>query len=149
MSLTLQILQLSELDELSNFESDKLKLEMPDEVERNFASWQARWRKESLEHYLPLGWSFIARHDGKIVGYFIAQALLFLDGQTQSLWVEHMQFVDQTTCDALVELAYRLSREKHLQKVYLPDQVSIQKSAQMFKSEPWSPAMVQLRTTRT
>lgn len=149
MSLKLQVIQPTEIDEILNFENKKLQQLVPDEMERSIQSWNARWRKEALEHYLSLGWSFSARdQDDELVGYFIAQAFLFLDGQTQSLWVEHLQFNSLPVRDALCELAYKLGREKHLQKVYFPDTLTIATALQSYKAEPWEPVVLQVRTTK-
>ena len=104
MNLYTRVIQVSEIDELMIFEMKKLAENVADEDERRMMSWNARWRKESLDHYIPMGWSFLARdkemeriasldgissEEGLLAGYFIAQPLLFLDGQTQSLLIEH------------------------------------------------------------
>jgi len=153
MSLFLHVLQPTEIDEILAFESRKMAEKVTDEMERQIQSWNARWRKESLQHYVPLGWSFCAREssspESPLVGYFIAQALLFLDGQTQTLWVEHLQFSSLQIRDALVELAVKLGREKHLQKIYFPNEPTIANALQPYKSEPWSASVLQVRTTKT
>lgn len=157
MALFCRILQLQDLEELLDFENKKLAEQIPDEMERTFASWNARWRKESLEHYLKLGWSFLVREqdkqsefsdEGLLVGYFLAQPLLFLDGQTQSLWVEHVQYASLQARDELCELAYKLSREKHLQKVFFPNASGIANSISAFKAEPWNPGVMSVKTTK-
>lgn len=157
MALFCRILQLQDLDEILDFENKKLVEQIPDEMERTMASWNARWRKEALEHYLKLGWSFVARDkdkpspfsdEGLLVGYFIAQPLLFLDGQTQSLWVEHLQYASLQARDELCELAYKLSREKHLQKVFFPNVSGINNSISAFKAETWNPNVMSIKTTK-
>lgn len=157
MSLYLRILEASEIDEILDFESRKLKEQFPDETERTMASWHSRARKESLEHYLPMGWSFVARDttqassfskEGALVGYFIAQPLLFLDGQTQSLWMEHIQYSSLQARDELCDLAYRLSREKHFQRVYFPQSQSIFNSVKTLKAEDWDPQVLVIKTTK-
>ena len=157
MALTSRILQSSDLDEIVQYEKLKLKETIADEMEREMASWNARWRQESLEHYLPLGWSFLIRDsslpsefssEGQLVGYFLGQPLLFFDGQTQSLWVEHIQYSTLQARDELCDLAYRLSREKHFQKVFFPESQSIQNAVKTFKAENWDPQVLTARTTK-
>lgn len=157
MALFCRIVQLQDLDEILDFENKKLQEQIPDEMERTLASWNARWRKEALEHYLKLGWSFIARDkdkpssfsdEGLLVGYFIAQPLLFLDGQTQSLWVEHLAYASLQARDELCELAYKLSREKHFQKVFFPNIAGINNSISAFKAEAWNPGVMSVKTTK-
>lgn len=157
MALFCRILQLQDLEEILDFENKKLQEQIPDEMERTLQSWNARWRQEALEHYLKLGWSFIARDkdkassfsdEGLLVGYFIAQPLLFLDGQTQSLWVEHLQYASLQARDELSELAYKLSREKHFQKVFFPNVAGIINSISVFKAEAWNPSVMSIKTTK-
>jgi hypothetical protein len=160
MSLQLRIIQPSEIEEILSFEKRKLQDQIQDEMEREFAMWNSRWRKEALEFYLPMGWSFLARDqqvqnnngeahsEGPIVGYFIAQPLLFLHGQTQSLWIEHLQYNSLQVRDELCELAWRLSKEKHFQKVYFPDLSGLANGVSRFKAEPWSPQVLEVKTTK-
>lgn len=157
MSYDYKIIQKSDLDELFNYEMDRLKDEIPNEDERMIQSWNTRWRKEALEHYSGLGWSFLARDteipsasskEGLLVGYFIAQPLLFIDGKTQSLWVEHIQFSSLQVRDELCELAYKLAREKHFQKVFIPNIGSIINSISSFKPEPWNHNAFSIKTTK-
>lgn len=157
MALFCRIVQLQDLDEILDFENKKLIEQVPDEMERTFQSWNARWRKEALEHYLKLGWSFLARDkdkpsefsdEGQLVGYFMGQPLLFVGGQTQSLWVEHLQYASLQARDELCELAYKLSREKHFQKVFFPNEHGIANSISAFKAEVWNPNVMQIKTTK-
>jgi len=156
MSIQLRILQLEDLESLLEFEQKKGKEIFLDEMEQMFAKWNSKARKESLEYYLPLGWSFVAidteldlsQKNGSIVGYFLGQALLFIDGQTQSLWIEHLQYSSLQARDELCELAYKLGREKHLQKVYFPQGVVLNSSVQIFKPEVWNPQILAVKTTK-
>jgi hypothetical protein len=117
-ALEFQVLSLGDLDEVYSFSEQELRSSVPDETERAFASWHARWRKEALEHYLRLGWSFIARDkNGETAGYFLAQPLLFFRGQTQTLWVEWIAAREDETRNALADVAKRVAREKNLQRV--------------------------------
>lgn len=155
--LYLRIIQASDLDEIQAFEKSQLAQSSMDPMEQELFAWTSRWRAESLGHYLPMGWSFLARDrqkksqwsdEGELVGYFIAQPLLFFDGQTQSLWVEHLSYLNQKAKSELCELAYRLSREKHFQRVYLPDHQDLRDSVQAWKPEPWDPTAIFLKTTK-
>ncbi len=158
MSLYCRVIQSADLEEIMSFERKKMVEVYPDEMERDIQSWNARWRKESLEHYLPLGWSFLARFEdtdsefsdeGLLAGYFIAQPLLFLDGQTQSLWIEHISYASLKARDELCELAYKLSREKHFQRVLFPNSAGIMNSISGFKPESWQPQVISIKTTKT
>lgn len=138
-----------EADLILDYENKKLADQILNEDERRMSAWHARWRKESLEHYLKLGWSFIALDpQDQILGYFLGQPLLFFDGQTQSLWIEHLQSSSLKTRDALTELAYRLAREKHFQRVYFPNQPQILNSIKQFNPENWGPHSLFLKTTK-
>ena len=157
MGLFCRVIQIQDLPEILDFENRKLQGLIPDEMERTLHSWNARWRKEALEHYLALGWSFLARDqekpsphsdEGLLVGYFIAQPLLFLDGQTQSLWIEHLQYASLQARDELCELGYKLSREKHFQKVFFPNVSGINNSISAFKAEVWNPSVMSIKTTK-
>lgn len=157
MSLYLRVIEAHEADELLDFEMKKLSETIADEMERQIFAWNSRWRKESLMHYLPMGWSFLARdrslkssysQEGALVGYFLAQPLLFFDGFTQNLWVEHIQFNTLEARDSLADLAYRLSREKHFQKVFFPNQSSIMNAIRSFKPESWGQETLVIKTAK-
>lgn len=157
MSLYCRVIQQADLQEILDFETKKLQEAYPDEAERLFASWSSRHRPEALQHYISVGWSFLARDqdlvteafpEGPLVGYFIAQPLLFLDAQTQTLWVEHVQYSSLQARDELCELAYKLSREKHLQRVYFPKENGVPNSISTFKPEAWQPGTLFAKTTK-
>lgn len=152
MSLDIQLIQPSEISLLQEFEQKKLAEFIPDEDERRLQSWHARWRQESLEHYLNLGWSFAVKDEGELMGYFLAQPLLFFDGFTQAIWVEHLQFKSFQARDMLCEFLYKMAREKHLQKVYFPKETNYQGSLMSalssFKPEPWAPPVFQVKTAK-
>lgn len=148
MSLTLSLIQITEIDEIILFEKEKLKETFLEEVDQELYSWNARWRKESLEYYVPIGWSFLVREESTFLGYFIAQPLLFLDAQTQSLWVEHLQYKTFEARDVLCEMVYKLGREKHFQKVYFPNEFHIKNAISNYKPEPWDPQSFQVKTTK-
>lgn len=157
MSLYCRIVQLDDLEEILEYEQKKLENSVPDEMERTLQSWNARWRKEALEHYLPMGWSFLARdqdirsprsEEGALVGYFMAQPFLFMEGQTQCLWIEHLSYSSLQARDELCDLAYRLSREKHFQRVLFPNLLGIANSVGTMKPEPWNPNVLHIKTTK-
>jgi hypothetical protein len=157
MSLYLRVIQVSEIDEILDFENRKLKDQFPDDTERALHSWNTPWRRESLEHYFSTGWSFLARDqersssfssEGELVGYFMAQPLLFFDGQTQSLWVEHLQFSSLQARDELCDLAYRMAREKHFQRAYLPNIPSLAPLLKSMKFTEWNSQAFFIKTTK-
>lgn len=156
-SLVFKVAQAHEIDEILDFENKKLAETTPDENDRIMEGWRAKWRKEALEHYLPTGWCFVARNpnqtssfskEGTIVGYFLAQPLLFFEGHTQSLWIEHLQYSSLQSRDELCDLAYRLSKEKHFQKVYFPNSQLIANSVRPLKGESWAPQVLHITTSK-
>lgn len=149
MSFVFKILQVADIDDILEYENKKLEESIPDEMARTLSSWNARWRKEALEHYIPMGWSFVARDElHKIIGYFIAQPFLFFDGQTQTLWVEYLQHSSIQVRDQLCDIAFKLAREKHLQKVLFPNMAGVQNSVNSMKAESWSPNAFEVKTTK-
>lgn len=150
MDLVYRVIQAEDLESLQKMEEKKLTEQYTDEMERMMAVWNSKFRIEALNHYIALGWSFLA-HDKQtkeLQGYFIAQPLLFFDGQTQTLWVEHVQFVSETVRDGLCELAYKLGREKHLQRVYFPNEERVLPAIQSFKPLEWNHDKVMVKTTK-
>lgn len=150
MNLFCRVIQSEDLPIILELEERKLQEAYPDETERMIAGWNSKFRVEALNHYIAVGWSFLAidQETQKLMGYFIAQPLLFFDGQTQSLWVEHVQYNTLQARDELCELAYKLSREKHLQRVYFPNENGVPNSVQSFKPELWKPGTLQVKTTK-
>ncbi len=150
MSLNCRVILMEDLPEILEIENRKMQDLYPDETERMVAGWNTKFRVEALNHYIPMGWSFLAidQDTQKIVGYFISQPLLFLDGQTQSLWVEHVQYTTLQARDELCELAYKLGREKHLQRVYFPNDNGVPNSVKSFKSDSWQPGTLVVKTTK-
>lgn len=150
MTLYCRVIQAEDLQEILDLENRKLQEQYPDEMERMIAGWNSKFRVEALNHYIATGWSFLAKETEteRLVGYFIAQPLLFLDGQTQSLWVEHLQHTTLQARDELCELAYKLGREKHLQRVYFPNDNGVPNSIKGFKAEAWQPGTLSVKTTK-
>ena len=109
------------VEKILNFEKDKSSFsDNPMKFEMH--SWDQSWRKESLEHYSQLGWSFIAEENGELLGYVLAQPILFFNNWTQTLWVEHLSATSDTVGHTLMDVLIRWSKSKHLQKVLLNGQ---------------------------
>lgn len=134
-----RIIQLQDVDQLLQFEERKLQRLYPDPEERMFVSWVSRARKESLEHYAKLGWSFkaLASDTQELQGFILAQPFLFVAGQTQSLWVETLSTNSIQVRDLLTEVIYKLAREKHLQGVYFPNAEGVANSIAAYKPDLW------------
>ncbi|UOF00238.1 hypothetical protein [Bdellovibrio reynosensis] len=150
MTLFCRVIQPEDLQNILDLETKKLTEAYPDEMERMIASWNSKHRVEALNHYIALGWSFLAldKETNQLMGYFIAQPLLFFDGHTQSLWVEHVQHNSLQARDELCELAYKLGREKNLQRVYFPNENGVPNSVKGFKPEGWQPGTLSVKTTK-
>lgn len=150
MRLICRVIQQEDLQDILDLENKKLQELYPEEAERTLAVWNSKFRVEALNHYIPLGWSFLARdeEDGELMGYFIAQPLLFLNGHTQSLWVEHVQHSTLQARDELCELAYKLGRDKHLQRVYFPSDNGVPNSISAFKPEAGTLDNYTVKTTK-
>lgn len=147
--ITYRIAQLDDVENAFNYEYKKNFSAEIDEIENQIIVWNSFFRKESLEHYFKSGWSFLALDSQqKIVGFFMGQALLFLDKQTQSLWVEYISASTSEIYTELVDIAYRLSREKHFQKVLFSDVVEKQGLTKKFPFINWERAVSYLKTTR-
>lgn len=123
-----KVMTLEDIEDILTFEMARLPGEG---IEKEMESWHALWRREALEHYAPLGWSFVSRAQGQLQGYVLAQPILFFKGWTQSLWVEHISATSQELETYLFEVAYRWARDKHFQKVYFHE------SLQFMNSVPW------------
>lgn len=123
MNIEYRIAQFSDLEDIYQFAESCLKVEVPDDMERMIKIWDSRFRKEALEHYLKLGWSFIAyeKTTEKLLGYFLGQPLLFFEGHTQTLWIEDVKAEHDQIKSELLEISYKLSRDKHFQKVIMPE----------------------------
>lgn len=93
----------------------RLALRVSEPMEREMRSWDARWRGEALDHYLPQGWSFAAFAADQMQGFILAQPFLFYRGLTQTLWVECVIADAHQVERELLEVAHRWARDKHLQ----------------------------------
>lgn len=143
-----KILVLDDIPQIMVFEKTRLQSSVHDEVEREMAAWHASWRQESLEHYLPLGWSFGIWDQSELKGYFLGQPQLFLRGMTQTLWVERLVAESAQVTAELVELAYRYAREKHFQKVLFLRQPDMDLSNSIFQLQEVSDSLVELKTAK-
>lgn len=101
------------------FEKNRLEEGLSD-VQAEMKSWDQPWRKESLQHYSQLGWSFVLIDpSSKVQGYILGQPILFFNNWTQTLWVEHLSFEDSDFGYQLMDTVVRWAKTKHLQKVLL------------------------------
>lgn len=137
MGLAHQVLAAGDIEEVFDFAQRRLAERIPDENDRMFASWEAGWRREALEHYLKLGWSFISRDETTKAtrGFFLGQPFLFYRGQTQTLWVEHIEAADEETARMLIEIAVKVGREKHIQRVLFNDYPKWKSFLEVWKPE--------------
>jgi hypothetical protein len=149
LALVFQVLSLNDIDEVHAFALARLQERIPDEIAQRFASWSAKWRRESLEHYLKLGWSFIARDSsGATAGFFLAQPFLFFRGQTQTVWVEHVEARDPEAEEQLVDIAVRVSREKHMQTILFADADSRAAALAKWRPVRLTEQIFEVRTTK-
>lgn len=148
MDLDFQVISPSDLDDIYRYAEQKLVQQIPNEMERTLQSWHVRWRKEALEHYLPMGWSFVVRHKNQTVGFFLAQPVLFFRGQTQTLWVEHVQADSAEVLEALVDVAVRTSREKHLQRVLFSAEDKVEGALEKWGPQITSDQLWEVKTTK-
>jgi hypothetical protein len=149
--LAYQIATPEELEEILAFGEARLATTETDPTARMFKSWHAPWRKESLEHYLKLGWSFVVRdkHSNELLGYFLGQALLFMRGHTQTLWIEALDAKTDEARQGLADVAIRLSREKHLQRVLFAEAANINGAIKNFPHAPMQGSITEVATTKS
>lgn len=118
-----KILGPADLKQIAEVGERFLAVRIQNPIERRLASWHVKWRAEALEHYLKLGWSFaqFGSSGDEMKGFFLGQPLLFFRGQTQTLWIECLECDSDETSRNLIEVAVKLGREKHLQRVLFHD----------------------------
>ncbi len=147
--ITYRIAQLADVEKVYQFEITQKFQDDSESFENKMLVWDSSFRKESLEHHFKLGWSFVAEDDQQnIVGFFLGQPLLFVDKQTQTLWVEYVSALNPEIISELVDIAYRLSREKHFQRVLLSSSVQALELTKPFQFQPWDRETVFLKTTK-
>ena len=117
--LKFQVLGPADFSKLKAFGEERLKLKVPDDIERQFALWKSPLRDESLRHYLQLHWCFASFRDDRLCGYYLAQPLLFFRGMTQSLWIEALDAESVEIGQELLKIALGVAREKYLQRVLI------------------------------
>lgn len=122
MQYLVEALVESHVDLIYDYEVKKLHKCGVDESEIMLASWSSRWRKEQIQFYIQAGWSYVIFHNNNVVGYFLAQPLMFFEGLTQSLWIDQINFDSSEIAHELVLTAWRLCRDKNFQRLYLPQQ---------------------------
>lgn len=144
-----RIAQAHDIESVFEFECYKRFQGRVDAIENQVQIWDSSFRKESLEHYFKLGWSFIALNEAEqVVGFFLAQPFLFVDKQTQTLWIELVSADSIQVKTELIDIAYRLSREKHFQKVILPEEIQHEELLKSFPFIKWDRENVILKTTK-
>lgn len=144
-----RIAQIADVEDVYNFEFNLKMSAIQDEYERQMAVWSSAFRKEALEHYFKLGWSFVALNQkNEIQGFFLGQALLFFDHQTQTLWLEYLSGVNSEIETELVDIAYRLAKEKHLQRVLLSEAIQKMNLTKSFPFQKWERSVQFLKTTK-
>lgn len=111
-----RVATLNDVDRAFTFSAERFDKNLS-EMERMMGMWKVRWRKEAITYYFNTGWSFIAELNGSFAGYFMAQPFVHFRGQTQTVWVEHLESQDPTVTTGLVEIAVKVAREKHMQRV--------------------------------
>lgn len=112
-----KILLTEDAEKILQYEMQK---NLTPEEEINFDAWTAPWRQESANHYISLGWCMGAfSNEGQLLGYILAQPLLFWQRQTQTVWVEHLAANKNEIAIGLIDVICRWSRDKHLQQVVL------------------------------
>lgn len=139
MELDFQPMILEDVDRIFDFEMKNLEEKNIDEGDRMIASWSSRWRKEQIQHYSQIGWSYVVCFDNKVVGYFLAQPIMFFEGLTQTLWIDHVSAKSPQIYNELIQLAWKLSRDKNFQRVYLPANVEKDFSVENLKLIDWKP----------
>ena len=147
--VTYRIAQAADVENVFKFEFKRQCKDEVEEIENQIMVWNSYFRKEALEHYFKTGWSFLATDSKQeIKGFFMAQPLLFVEKQTQSLWVEYVSAVSDEIYTELVDIAYRLAREKHFQKVLFSDHVTQNKLIKNFDFKVWERNVFYLKTTK-
>lgn len=149
MDLQPVVLMASDLDSIFEFETERLRKRVTDADELMLLQWNSPWRREALEHYLSLGWSMKLNDASRSMkGYFLAQPFLFMRGQTQTLWIEHIGAESETLFDATLDVAVRLSRDKHLQRVLVQGVPTSVAQGFRFKGEYLSDRIFEVKTTK-
>lgn len=151
MDWNTKILRPEDLEAIIQYELNLVQQKDGDPMELEMETWSALWRREALEQYLPLGWSFAVWSNGdapKLLGYFIGQPFLFFRGMTQTLWVEHLNADSEEIKQHLVDVAYRTAREKHFQKVLFYNPEGYESHVQQLKSNAIEDKILEVKTAK-
>lgn len=143
-----RIAQLSDLDLVYQLAESLLRKETPDEMELMMKIWDSRIRKEALTHYLNLGWSFVAENESGITGFFLAQPMLFVNGKTQTLWVEEIMSEDSAIRKSLLDITHKLARDKHLQGVLISNRFESDITHLNIKTQKLNEDLLWIKTTK-
>ena len=147
--LSYRIAQLEDVEAVFNYESKKQFDPNLNEIENQINIWNSNYRTEALNHYFKLGWSFLALNKkDEVMGFFMGQPLLFVDKQTQSLWVEFISAENDEVYTELLDIAYRLSREKHFQRVLFSKEIEAKKLTKDYQFKDLERSIVYLKTTK-
>ncbi|MGE3387758.1 MAG: hypothetical protein AB7K41_13600 [Bdellovibrionales bacterium] len=145
----MRILRPEDGEAILAFARARLEAQIEDAMEREFAQWSAPWRGEALQHYLASGWSFAAVDaNGQILGFALAQPLLFFRGFTQTVWTEYADASSEIVGAALVETLYRWSRDKHIQKLIFADSEQVPGWAKALGGQRTAEGWWEMATTR-
>ena len=145
MRLQPEVIGIEQMESILNFSRQFLE---GDEMQVEMASWNASWRKEALEFYLPTGWCLGIFSDSQLKGYFLAQPFLFINGNTQTLWVETLLTSAENIAEELIQTAIGLAREKHLQRVVFPADPKLEKFLPLGKIENFSQGRMEVTTVK-
>ncbi|MAE73542.1 MAG: hypothetical protein CL675_05560 [Bdellovibrionaceae bacterium] len=150
MELQIKVLQAADLDTIMTLEKSWLQNVESDPMRQEMISWKALWRKEALEHYLPLGWSFglWSQDLSQLKAYLLAQPLLFFRGMTQTLWIEHIGAQEDGCKTQLIDVAYRMSRSKHFQAALYYQPEAYLKQLDAFGATPLDERIYLLKTSK-
>lgn len=131
------------------FAKSRLAKTISDKMEGEMKSWTARWRGEALDHYLPLGWSFGCFCGVEVLGFMLAQPLVFFRGHTQTLWIEHLEATDREVSRLLLETAHRWARDKHFQCVFAESLEPVQSASRDWpQTQTLKAAFVEIKSAR-
>ncbi len=148
-NLSYRIAQLEDVEAVFSYESKKQFDANLNEIENQINIWNSNFRIEALNHYFKMGWSFLAlNQNNEIMGFFMGQPLLFVDKQTQSLWVEFISAENDEIYTELLDIAYRLSREKHFQRVLFSKEIESKQLTKEYQFKNLERSIVYLKTTK-
>ncbi len=148
--MDIRVLLESDVESVIQLGRDLAGIDSSGGLESEMKAWSARWREESLRHYLAQGWSYGIEREGELKGFILCQPLLFFRGHTQTLWVEELMAANPSLQQELLEAAYRWARDKHFQVLLLESE---RVSPEVI--EPWlgrsknMDGLIEIRSTRT